>query len=230
MSEIVATNLLVPGRGHERRPDGSLGLSESAVQRVSAAVLHFEQHRDVFERSLDEGLGGVVVMSGGFAALATANRMMPPLYERREGTLMMALAESRGIPARHLRNEASSTSTMENVLRTQEAGYLGELSPQNPLGIVTQASQLGRLTWFAQKIFRITPDAIVHVDAPGEEDEQILRDERKLLRITKLVYGMAQTPNGLRGVERTLGVAAAITTRIGLQQSPADSYLRSESS
>lgn len=229
MSEFVATNLLVPGRGHELGPDGSLELSESAVQRVSAAVLYFEQNRDAFEQSLDEGTGGIIVMSGGYAALATANRMAPPRYERREGTLMTSLAEEMGIPSHYLRNEASSTSTMENVLRTYEAGYFGDLSAENPLGIVTQEPQLARLTWFAQKIFKVAPDALVHIDAPGEEDEQIQRDERKLLRITESAYGVAHTPNGLRAVERTLGVAAAITTRLGLQRSPADSYLANES-
>jgi hypothetical protein len=229
MSELVATNLLVPGRGHELGPDGSLELSESAVQRVGAAVLYHEQNRGEFERAYADGSGGVVAMSGGYAALATANRMAPPPYEEREGTKMAALGETMGIPARYLRIDPSSTSTMENLLRAQEAGFFRELSPENPLGIVTQESQLGRLAWFAQKIFKITPDAIVHVDAPGEEDEQILRDEHKLLRITELAYGIARTPNGLRSVERALGVAAAITTRLGLQHSPADSYLANES-
>lgn len=225
MSEIVATNLLVPGRGHEMGPDGSLQLSISAVQRVGGTVLYHDQHREEFARAHADGSGGVIAMCGGYAALASANSMAPPPYEEREGTQMAALGETMGIPARYLRIDPSSTSTMENLLRAREAGFFRDLSPEKPLGIPVQETQFDRLAWFAQKIFKIGPDAIVHIDVPGEEDERIYRDEQKLFKVSKLAYGMARTPNGLRSVERTLGVAASVLTRLGLQKAPATSYL-----
>lgn len=228
MTSGVATNIIVPGRGHEIAPDGSLSLSASALQRVHTAVDYFNTHRLAFEQADNDGSGGVIIMSGGYAGLATGNKMSPPPHSQRESTLMYRLAKEEGVPERYLRNSASSTSTLENMLRVSEEGYFDKLSPENPLGIVTQHSQWNRLNWFAQKVFKLPPEAVLLVPSPGEEDANVMREEQKLMRITKVIYGLAETPYGLRRAERIASLMSRTAGSLGLQKPPASTYLETD--
>ena len=189
MAEIIATNLIVPGRGHNVWPDGSLHLSESALARVYAAAEYVREHHDAFEEAREAGTGGVVVMSGGYAALATSGKMRPPPFEQRESTLMYREGHRSRIPFGYLRNSPASTSTLENILRPYEEGYLPVLSDKNPLGIVTQESQFDRLEWFARRIFQLPANAVQLIQAPGEETPRLSRTSRDLCALPRWLTG-----------------------------------------
>jgi hypothetical protein len=220
----VATNLIVPGRGHNVWPDGSLHLSESAWARVDTAVEYVRQHQEAFEAARESGTGGVVVMSGGYAALATGGKMEPPPFERRESTLMYQEGRRLRIPSDYLRNSPASTSTLENILRPYEEGYFPQLSEENPLGIVTQEYQYDRFEWFACRIFRLPTSAVRLIRAPGEDDPAIARDEQNLLRATRIFYGPFHSPTGLRVAEAALGGVSRAAVALKLQRPPAERY------
>jgi hypothetical protein len=196
MPEVVPTNIIVPGRGHNILPNGTMQLSASAIQRVHTVAEYYLTHEDRFVRDLQDGTGGMIVMAGGYASLATGNKLQAPPFETRESTLMCGLARAVGIPADYLGNSPSSTSTLENILRAKEEGFFSGVGRENPLGIVTQESQWERLNWFARKVFKLPQESVVLIAAPGEDYEQIINDERKLMHITRIAYGIADTPKG----------------------------------
>lgn len=222
------TNLLVPGRGHDVTEDGSLRLSTGSIERVETAADYYFKHSEAFEQSLEAQTGGIIVMSGGFGTLSTGVKREVPLQER-ESSLMCGLAMSWGLPARYLASSPMAPSTLENILLAKEEGFFGKVGPDNPLGIVTHSAQWERLSWFANRTFKLPSGSINLIPVPTDEPNAVINDERKLMIITKLLYGPARTPEGLRRAEKIASVAAALATRLGLQTRPAENYVNQRS-
>jgi hypothetical protein len=141
---------------------------------------------------------------------------------------MTQLAIAGGIPQKHLRTIASPTTTLEVVLRPYEEGVFAGLpiNADNPLGIVTQATQYERLAWFTRRIYKLPEDAIQLIEAPGEEDPQIATDEQRIMRMTRAMYGMARTPQGLRRAERIADGIASLLFASGITTPPGSKYLQ----
>lgn len=218
---VVSTNVLVAGRGHNVLPDGSLELGESTVARVNTAVGYYHEHAASFEES-----GGALVMSGGYPTMATGNRIAPPPHELREGSLMAAIALQRDVPERFVKTVTSPTTTLEVVLRAMEDGHFLGANSENPLSIVTQESQWPRLEWFARRVFKLPPEAVQLIPAPGEDDPQVISDEAQLMRMTKILYGPAHTPAGLRRAERAADAASRLLISLHIKKPPAQAYLK----
>jgi hypothetical protein len=223
MSE-VSVNLLVAGRGHSLADSETLGLS--TIQRVDTAVDYYHQHQSEFATADDAGLQPSIVMSGGYATMATGYRILSPPASKREGSLMLTHAEQQGVPLRYLHKSITPTTTLEVVLRPLEEGYFRNINPHNPLGIVTQATQWERLAWLAERAYDISPSSLQLIEAPGEDSAQIKNDEEKLMRMTKILYGLAHTSKSLRRAERIAEVSSNVLTKLGLQQPPAVNYLQ----
>ena len=229
----ISTNLLVPGRGHNIAPTGALELSDPARERVVVAVTYYQDNKAAFTESLQRGTGGLIVMCGGYAALASSGQITAPPYHLRESTMMQNLAVDLGVPQRHLGNSPASTSTMENVLRAQEEGFFTELKPGNPLGIVAEAhnpdeqgqfSQYARLEWFARKIFKLPVGVVCLVPTQTSISSAEQADERKLMKVTRILYSAAKTPEGLRRAEKIAAIGSSALSSLGLQKPPVKSY------
>jgi hypothetical protein len=230
------TNILVPGRAQNHLPNGGLELSDSGKARVDEAERHYRDNRAAFCEGLDNGSGGLIVMAGGYAALASSNQVAATPYHFREGTQMYDRALRRGIPPEHLANSPSSRSTLENVLSVHADGHFTAISPDNPLGIVTenhtadeegedgQYSQWARLLWFVTRVYKLPKEAVVLIPTRTVLTAAEQADERKLMRITKRAYGMARTPAGLCRAESLVGLGARTLTKFGLQKPPASRY------
>jgi DUF218 domain len=170
MSEGVATSIIVFGRG--LRADGAdISLSEASRARVRALVDYVEANRSIF------GLRPAkVIFSGGWSAAAA--KMKAPPVEFREGTLMLEYAHAlsgsdSGFSAcANSAIEIESNSTLENVLRTKEAGYFSNsyFTAVNPLGIVAHVGHEKRIEYFMRKIFGLPNGSILHITADGADD------------------------------------------------------------
>jgi hypothetical protein len=218
-----AVNILVAARGHSLENPRQLGLS--TIQRVETAIEYYEHHADDFVAAEEADIKPAIVMSGGYATMATGYRLSAPPAELREGSLMLKLASESSIPGHYLHKSIGSTTTLEVVLRPFEEGYFRDINPSNPLGIVTQETQWDRLAWFARKIFDLSPRAIQLIQARGEENPAIRADEQKLLKMTKILYGSANSPRGLRRAEHIAETGASVLSVMKLQRPPALRYL-----
>lgn len=225
----MLTSVLVAGRGHDTLPGGEIALGESTIARVNTAVDFFHGNKGDFTDALKNGMGGVLVMSGGYATMATGNRIAPPAREQREGFLMAHRAMQQGVPSEHVGTITSPTTTLEVVARPVEAGYFTAISRSHPLGIVTQESQWPRLLWLTERVLAVDRNSVVLIPAPGEEDPSILRDEAMLTLMTRVLYGPARTLNGLRRAEKIAQHISVLLTRIGIVQPPATRYLHLDS-
>jgi uncharacterized SAM-binding protein YcdF (DUF218 family) len=187
------TNVLVPGRGHDVLADGSLSLSDSAMARVETVGEYYLENVEAFETS-----AGRILFEGGWAKGATG--IDRPPVELREGRLMRDLATDLGMPEKIAAEGIESTTTMTNVLNSRN--FFGNVGS---LAIVTQLSQADRFNYFAKRVY---PDAEVEIiEAPGEDDPEIIADEQRLLRQSRILYGWAWSPRTLRLAD-TLGVFA----------------------
>jgi DUF218 domain len=222
---FMITNLLVAGRGHDILPNGNLALGASTIARVDTAVEYFHNHQVDFDNALATYSGGKLVMSGGYATMATGNVIAAPPYELREGSLMTARAIRQGVPAKHVCAVTSPTTTLEVVLRPVEEGHFTSISAEKPLAIVTQVSQWPRLRWFAHRILNLDSDSVLPIFAPGENDPNIIKDEQLLMTMTKFLYGAARTPQGLRRAERIAYGTSNMLARVGMHKPPAHNYL-----
>lgn len=226
MPERIATNILVAARGHVLGDD-SFKLGTSSMQRVDRLIGHYQQHESAFLDARKNGSGGIIAISGGYPTMAVGRKIAPPPYNLREGPMMARLAVEAGIPQTYIRTTASPTTTLEVVLRPYEEGFFTGLaiSPDNPLGIVTQAAQYDRLEWFARRIYRLPRGAVQLIEAPGEENPRVVRDERRIMHTTRILYGMARRPYALRRAERIADNVSRILFTIGVISPPGQNYL-----
>lgn len=217
--------LLVAARGHDGLAGGELTLGKSTIARVETAASYFEQNREQFEEARHVGVGGFMVMSGGYATLATGRRIVAPPYEKREGHLMKELAiDAYGVPEEFVRESVSATTTLEVVLRPYEEGHFTHVGPENPLTIVAQKSQLPRLRYFAGKL-GIIGISLEELLAPGEESDAIYADEKRLMLVTRLLFSASQKPSALRRSEAAMDTVSRILLATRLIKPPAQKYL-----
>jgi hypothetical protein len=221
---VPAVNVLVAARGHSLAHPEHLGLS--CIQRVDTTIAYYDKHEDEFNRGREAGKNPSIVMSGSHATMATGYRIPAPEAGKREGSLMLDRAARGGIPLEYLHKSITGTTTLEVVLRPLEEGYFRDVSANNPLGIVTQKTQWERLSWFAVRVYDLSPDCLQLIAAPGEDDPQIQADEGKLMRMTRIVYGPARTPQALRRAEAIATTGARVLTALHLQEPPALRYLQ----
>jgi hypothetical protein len=198
MSEGVATSIIVFGRG--LKADGAkFYLSEASRLRVRALVDYVEANKPTFSVQPAE-----VVFSGGWSAAAA--KMKAPPKELREGVLMLKYAQSLPVNDKDFsvyansNIEIESDSTLENVLRTKEAGYFGDSSftSANPLGIVAHAGHQKRIDYFIHKIFGLPKGSILHITALGADNLGDIRSEKMIFLLTRLAFIGTTSHSALR--------------------------------
>ena len=187
MDDTVATNILVFGRGLVRDRTG-FQLTEASDARVEALLSYVRQHSLAFRARR-----GTVVFSGGWAGAAMRAYAPPKAF--REGNLMLDRAKVTDIDGRDFLDyvdafaEIESDSTLENVLRIQEAGYFVNVNftAANPIGLVAHPEHLPRIAYLVRKVFGLPADAITTIAALGDDDSG-LYSERTLLLLTRLAF------------------------------------------
>ena len=198
MSEGVARSIIVFGRG--LNADGAnFYLSEASRLRVRALVDYVEANKPTF--SLQPAK---VVFSGGWSAAAA--KMKAPPKEFREGALMLKYAHSLPVNDKDFsvyansNIEIESDSTLENVLRTKEAGYFdgSSFTSANPLGIVAHVGHQKRIEYFIRKIFGLPKGSILHITAHGADNPGNIRSEKMLFLQTRLAFIGATSHSALR--------------------------------
>jgi hypothetical protein len=198
MPKGEATSIIVFGRG--LKADGAdFRLSEASKARVRALVDYVEANKPTFCRRPAR-----VIFSGGWGAAAA--KMTAPPKEFREGALMLKYAHALPGSDKDFSVYADSTieiesdSTLENVLRTKEAGYFRGISftAANPLGIVAHAGHQQRIEYFIRKIFGVPKDSILHITARGADDLSDGMPEMMLLLLTRLAFIGANSHSALR--------------------------------
>lgn len=192
-AETVVTDVLVPGRSHAVSESGQLALSGSSIQRVQAAAEYYFDNQAAFHDA-----AGVIHFEGGWAK--AAGGIAKPPEEFREGRLMNELAGELGVPAMFRSEGIESTSTMDNMLKARQ-----RFAGVSRLAIVTQLSQAGRLLYCGSKALPGIELSII--EAPGEENPEILQDEARLLKQSRILYGWARGPRTLALADR-LGTIA----------------------
>ena len=215
MSEGVATSIIVFGRG--LKADGAnFYLSEASRLRVRALVDYVEANKPTFSVQPAK-----VVFSGGWSAAAA--KMKAPPKEFREGVLMLKYAQSLPVNGKDFsvyansNIEIESDSTLENVLRTKEAGYFGgsSFTSANPLGIVAHAGHQKRIEYFIHKIFGLPKGSILHITAHGADNLGNIRSEKMLFLLTRLAFIGATSHSALRHRQ-----SLAVTAHHFLQTQP----------
>jgi hypothetical protein len=200
----VATSLIVFGRG--LCADGSgFRLSEASAARVRALVNYLEENQSVFAARR-----ATVVFSGGWGGAASAMKAPPAKF--REGELMFELARALRVNGKDFSCyadsyiEIDSDSTLENVLRTKDAGYLDNVSfsAAEPLGVVAHHGHQERIQYFIRKVFGLPSVAIVRVLAHGPDTSDGLLPEKMLFFFTRLAFIGAATDSSLRRRQRAL--------------------------
>ncbi len=198
MSKGVAKSIIVFGRGLEA--DGpDFCLSEASKARVRALVDYVEANKPTF--SLQPAR---VIFSGGWSAAAA--KMKAPPKEFREGALMLKYAHALPVSDKDFSVyadsiiEIESDSTLENVLRTKEAGYFSGISftAANPLGIVAHTDHQKRIEYFIRKIFGLPKGAILHITAHGADNPSDGMPEKMLFLLTRLAFIGATSHSALR--------------------------------
>lgn len=198
---LAPTQVLVPGRGHQVEPDGRLGLTDSAIARVETARDYYQGHAERFEAET-----GLIVFEGGWAATATG--MAKPPEKLREGRLMRDLGTELGIPENRTVAGIESTSTLDNCLKQWKT-----FRNAGSLAIVTQLAQADRLLLCAEKVW--PGKDVTIVEAPGEEDPEIIETEQDILQKSRMLYGLAKGPAIIRINElRILDKASMVLGRL----------------
>jgi hypothetical protein len=198
MSSEVATIIIVFGRGLEIDTTG-IRLSGASISRVHSTVSYIERNLAVFSSKRAR-----VVFSGGWAAAAEG--LEPPPSKFREATLMLECARALGIDGKAFScyaeayTEAESDSTLENILRVKEEGYLSEerFTADNPLGVVSSESQLSRINYLLHKALGLPPEAILHITSPGTDKLSGGLPEGIILIFTRLAFLGARSHSSLR--------------------------------
>jgi hypothetical protein len=198
MPDIVATNIIVFGRGLVT-DDSGFRLTRASAERVKALTAYVRQNEAVFNTR-----HGRIVFSGGWAAAADGIERPPSQF--REGSLMLDRAQEAGIGSESLARyaeavaEIESDSTLENVLRTKEAGYFRgvSFSADNPLGLVAHEAHLIRIDYLVRKIYGLPRNAILHVVAAGHDNFSGGFREDRLLFITRIALLGARGHDSLR--------------------------------
>lgn len=216
MPEGVATSIIVFGRGLIADRSG-FQLSRASEARVKALVDYIEKNKSAFSSQR-----GRVVFSGGWGG-AIPN-MLPPPEAYREGALMAKHAQALSVDGADLAfyadsaAEIDSDSTLENVLRTKEAGYFREISftAANPLGIVAHSGHQKRIRYFIQKIYGLRGDAVLHITPDDGDDPSDGQPETIALLLTRLAFAGAASHSSLRHRQRLMLAAGhALAAGIG---------------
>jgi hypothetical protein len=208
-------NFIIFGRG--LCSDGSeFFLSEASAARVRALVDYIEENKSVFDKQR-----AVVVFSGGWAGAAKG--MEAPPEQFREGALMFELATALQINGRDFSRyadsyiEIESDSTLENILRTKEAGYLHAdvFSSGDPLGIVAHRDHQRRIEYFACKVFGLSGESTLRIHADGPDPTGGILSEKMLFAFTKLAFLGATSNSSLRRRQRfVLTIHNLLSTRL----------------
>ena len=204
MPAAVATRIIVFGRGLVADGPG-FRLTRQSSQRVEAAVAYVRQNTAAFAAQR-----GRIVFSGGWAGAAEGFGRPPPQY--REGSLMLAQALAADVGGASLADyadtyaEIESDSTLENVLRIKEDGYFGAVpfTARDPLGLVSHAEHLPRISYLVRKAFGLSGDATVNIAVPGPENYGSGLPESVLLPITRVAFLGVRGHDSLRSRHRML--------------------------
>jgi hypothetical protein len=204
MPEIVATNIIVFGRGLIADNSG-FRLTRASAERAEVLVAYVSRNTAVFNSRQ-----GRVVFTGGWAAAAEG--IEPPPIQFREGSLMLDQAKAADIDGKNLvgyadaYSEIESDSTLENVLRSKEGGYFEGISftRNNPLGLVAHQEHLVRIDYLVRKVFRLPSGAIVHIVVPGADNFSGRLPESVILFLTRLAFIGARGDTSLRRRHRIL--------------------------
>jgi hypothetical protein len=204
VADAVATNIVVFGRGLVA--DGPrFRLTQASSARVAALVGYVRRNAGAFGARR-----GRIVFSGGWAGAADGIGRPPPRF--REGNLMLEQARAADIGGENLGRyadayaEIESDSTLENALRTREAGYFAGLyfTARDPLGLVTHAGHLARVDYLMRRVYGLPRDAVVPIVAPGADDFSGGLPESLLLPVTRLAFLGARDTDDLRRRHRLL--------------------------
>jgi hypothetical protein len=206
MPGSVATSIIVFGRGLYVNEAG-LCLTNASVERVKALMDYIEENRSVFDVHR-----ATVVFSGGWGALSKIR--MPPV-QFREGALMFKYAQLLPAGGKDFSEfvnsyiEIESDSTLENVLRTKEAGYFRNVSfsAANPLGVVAHAGHQQRVDYFVRKVFGLPREAVLHINAHGSDHRSGLLPEEVVFLLTRLAFIGATSHSSLRRRQRLMLIA-----------------------
>jgi hypothetical protein len=198
MPNGVASSIVVFGRGLDVDSTG-IRLSAAGSQRVHAVVSYIEKNQNVF--AIDKAR---LVFAGGWGAAAEG--MQPPPHGFREAELMLELARELGINGAELsryadaRTVAESSSTLEDVLRTKEAGYFDgvDFTAASPLGLVAHDGHLDRITYLVGRVFSLPPDSLLRIAAAGEDHLSDGLTEKRMLAMTRLAFVGAHSHSSLR--------------------------------
>jgi DUF218 domain len=198
MRDSVATNIIVFGRGLTAS-DSEFRLSRASAERVEALIGYVRENIDVFRSQ-----HGRVVFSGGWGAAAEGLREPPARF--REGNLMLAQAMTSHIDGDDLAKyvdahpEILSDSTLENALRTKEAGYFADtrFNASSPLGLVAHQEHLPRVDYLVRRAFDLQRDSVVHIVAQGTDQRSGGLPERLILALTSMAFIGARNDETLR--------------------------------
>ena len=196
MPDTVATNIIVFGRGLDADEAG-FRLSRASSERVEAFLAYVGSNADAFAPE-----PGRVVFSGGWPRVTHGANAPPARF--REGSLMLELAERADIGGTNLSQyvqaycEIDSDSTLENALRTKEAGYFDRVcfTAANPLGLVAHRAHLARIDFVIRRVFGLPRNAVVQIVASGPDNRSI--PEGILVFVTRLAFLGARTDASLR--------------------------------
>ena len=138
--------------------------------------------------------------------------MERPPVRFREGALMLDRAKASNLGGETLAqyseiySEIDSDSTLENVLRTKEAGYFNDISftVRSPLGLVAHHGHMARIDYLIRKAFGLPRDAIVHIVASGADNLSSGLSENTILVITRIAFLGANGCKALRRRHRIL--------------------------
>lgn len=198
------------GRGLEIGGAG-IHLSEASRARVQALVDYIEANQATFSSRRAR-----VVFSGGWGA-AAAGIAAPP-REFREATLMLQLACTLGVNGSDFPvyaepcAEFESDSTLENILRTKEAGYFDNdlFTVDNPLGIVAHEAHQARIDYYVHRIFGLSGDELLHITAQGADRPSGRVPEHVILFLTRLVFAGAHGHSSLRRRQRLILAGSSV--------------------
>jgi hypothetical protein len=198
MTDGVASSIVVFGRGLDVDSTG-IRLSAAGSLRVHAAVSYIEKNQNMF--AADKAR---LVFAGGWGAAAEG--MRPPPHGFREAELMLELARELGVNGAELSRYADartipeSSSTLEDVLRTREAGYLDgvDFTAGSPLGLVAHDGHLDRITYLVGRIFSLPPDCLLRIAASGDDHLSDGLTEKRMLAMTRLALVGARSHSSLR--------------------------------
>ena len=205
MSEIVATELIVPGRGLERAGDAFV-LSAEGVARADAAAGYVHNHLADFVSRGRQKMGCAVVFAGGYSPY---NGVGKPTWHEREAFQMEKQSGLRELVPTFTVPE--TTSTMQDVYGASRVKRLREVrfTPERPLGLVGQEDHQDRMMYFAAKAFRIGRKAMLPIIAPAvnEDGPAIGISEAMAMHITRVAYWGARSYSHMRAREVVLAGA-----------------------